>query len=157
MRRKQAAKRKIDPDPIYKNRLLARLINRVMKDGKKDLARNLVYQALDQIERQGLNPIETFHQALENTRPTMEVRPRRVGGAAYQIPLPVKGDRQISLAIRWLVLAARNRPNGQYHTFNEKLAAELVDAAKSTGGAMKKKEEILRVAAANKAFAHFRW
>lgn len=102
-------------------------------------------------------PLNVFHQAVENVKPNMEVRPRRVGGASYQIPMPVKGDRRESLAIRWLILAARSRPNKEYHTFGEKLAAELLDASQNTGGAVKKKVDIHRMAEANRAFAHFRW
>ena len=102
-------------------------------------------------------PLEVFRGAVENVKPNMEVRPRRVGGASYQVPLPVRGDRKESLAIRWLVLAARGRSNKEYHTYKEKLAAELIDAYKNTGGAVKKKEEINRMAEANRAFAHFRW
>lgn len=157
MRRKRAVRRKVELDPIYGDRLLTQLINRVMKQGKKTLARRLVYKALDRIKGQGLDPIKTFSQAVNNVRPPVEVRPRRVGGAAYHIPLPVKGDRQLSLAIRWLVFGARARPNSEYPTFDQKLAAELIDAAQGTGGAVKRKGEVLKIAEANKAFAHFRW
>lgn len=157
MRRRQASRREPEPDPIYQNRFLSSLINRVMEQGKKTLARRLVYQALDQIKEKGLDPVQTFQQAIENIRPSVEVRPRRVGGAAYQVPLPVRGDRQASLAIRWLVMAARARSNAAYRTFDQKLAAELMDAAQGTGGAVKKKEGVLRIAQANRAFAHFRW
>jgi small subunit ribosomal protein S7 len=157
MRRKRAARRKIEPDPVHEDQLLARLINRVMKRGEKTLARGLVYKALDRIKEQGLDPMKTFNQAVNNVRPSVEVRPRRVGGAAYHVPMPVKGDRQVSLAIRWLVLGARARPNSEYHTFDQKLAAELIDAAQGTGRAVKRKEEVFKIAEANKAFAHFRW
>ena len=157
MRRKRALRRKIELDPIYGDRLLTQLINRVMKEGKKALAKRLVYGALEKIREQGLDPVKTFNQAVDNVRPSVEVRPRRVGGAAYHVPLSVKGDRQISLALRWLVLGAQARPNSQYHTFDQKLAAELVDAAQGVGRAVKKKEEVFRIAEANKAFAHFRW
>lgn len=158
MRGKRAKKRTFEPDPIYHSPLLTRLINRVMKDGKKSLAQRLVYKALKQIEKEtGKNPLQIFQKAVENVKPKMEVRPRRVGGAAYLVPMPVKGDRRISLAIRWLVLAARARPNKEYHTFDAKLAAELLDAARGEGGAVEKKNQVHRLAEANKAFAHFRW
>lgn len=158
MRGKQAAKRTWSPDPVYKSRLLTRFINRVMAGGKKSLAQKLVYQALEKIEKEtDQDPLNVFRQAVDNVKPGMEVRPRRVGGAAYQVPVPVKGDRKESLALRWLILAARVRPNRQYHTFDQKLAAELLDASKGEGGAVKKKEDVHRMAEANKAFAHFRW
>jgi len=137
---------------------VARFINRVMKQGKKSVAQKHVYGAFDLIrENIKEEPLEVFRGAVENVKPNMEVRPRRVGGASYQVPMPVRGDRKESLAIRWLVLAARGRSNKEYHTYKEKLAAELIDAYKNTGGAVKKKEEINRMAEANRAFAHFRW
>ncbi len=151
-------KRVLSPDPIYGDRLVARLINRVMQRGKKTVANKQVYRAFEMIKEKAKGePLEVFHKAVENTKPTMEVRPRRVGGASYQVPMPVKGDRRESLAIRWLTLAARSRPNKEYHTFAEKLAAELLDASQNTGGAVKKKQDIHRMAEANRAFAHFRW
>lgn len=152
-------KRLLQPDPIYSSRLITRLINRVMKDGKKQVASRLVYHALEAAKKELKvdNPVNILRQAVENVKPSMEVRSRRVGGAAYQVPIPVKGDRRESLAIRWIVLAARARPNKEYHTFDAKLAAELVDAYKNQGGAVKKKEDVHRMAEANRAFAHFRW
>lgn len=152
-------KRLLQPDPIYSSRLVARLINRVMKDGKKQLASRLVYRALEAAKQKLKvdNPVSILRQAVENVKPSMEVRSRRVGGAAYQVPIPVKGDRRESLAIRWIVLAARARPNKEYHTFDTKLAAELIDAYNNQGGAVKKKEDVHRMAEANRAFAHFRW
>jgi small subunit ribosomal protein S7 len=155
----RTVKRKITPpDPVYQSRLVTRLVNRIMKDGKKTVAQKNVYQALKEIEKKtAKNPLEVFHQALENVKPNMEVRPRRVGGAAYQVPMPVRGDRKETLAIRWMILAARSRPNKEYKHFWEKLAVEIMDAARREGGAVKKKEEVQRVAEANKAFAHFRW
>lgn len=152
-------KRLLPPDSIYSSRLVGRLINGVMKDGKKQVASKLVYKALETIKTKMKteDPISFLRQAVENIKPSMEVRSRRVGGAAYQVPIPVRGDRRESLAIRWLVLAARARPNSQYHTFDEKLVAELMDAYKREGEAVRKKENIHRMAEANKAFAHFRW
>lgn len=151
-------KREIAPDPVYHDRLLARFINRAMRSGQKMAAQNQVYQALEKIEEKlKQNPLLVFHQAIENVKPQMEVRSRRVGGAAYQVPMPVRGDRRESLAIRWIIQATNNRPSAQYHTFAEKLTAELTDAFNNQGGAVKKKEDTHRMAEANKAFAHFRW
>lgn len=151
-------KRILPPDPVYGDRLVTRLINRVMRQGKKTVATKHVYRAFETIkDKTKKEPLEIFHQAVENVKPAMEVRPRRVGGASYQVPIPVKGDRRESLAVHWLILAAQARPNREYHTFSDKLAAELVDAARNTGGAVKKKEDVHRMAEANRAFAHFRW
>lgn len=151
-------KREITPDPLYGDKLVGRFINRVMKDGKKTVAQKQVYGALNLIkEKLNQDSLLVFRQAIENVKPQMEVRSRRVGGAAYQVPMPVRGDRRESLAIRWLILAARKRPNKEFHTFAEKLAAELIDAFNNQGGAIKKKEDTHRMAEANKAFAHFRW
>ncbi len=129
-----------------------------MRDGKKSVAEKEIYRALEIIkEKAGDEPVKVFSQALENIRPTMEVRPRRVGGAAYQVPMSVRGPRRDSLAIRWLIGAANSRSNSEYHTYAEKLAAEIMDAAKAEGAAVKKRTEMERVAEANRAFAHFRW
>ncbi len=150
-------KREILPDPIYNSRLVTRFTNKIMKDGKKALAQSLMYKALEQIEKMGKNPITIFETAVNNVSPKMEVRARRVGGASYQVPTEVRGDRKESLAIRWIVDAARNRSNSQYHSFSEKLAAEFLDASEGKGAAMKKKEDTIKVAEANRAFAHFKW
>lgn len=151
-------KRILPPDPVYQDRLVTRLINRVMQQGKKTIATGHVYRAFGMIkDKTKKEPLAVFHQAVENVKPLMEVRPRRVGGASYQVPIPVRGDRRESLAICWLILAAQARPNREYPTFSEKLAAELVDAASNAGGAVKKKENVHRMAEANRAFAHFRW
>jgi len=151
-------KKEIEPDPIYGSRLVTHLINRVMKDGKKDIARNSVYKAFSIIEeKEKKEPLEVFRQAMENIKPIMEVRSRRVGGAAYQVPMPVKGDRKESLGVRWLVLEARRKSSNQFHTFVEKLATEIIDAYHNVGGAIEKKAQIEKMADANKAFAHFRW
>lgn len=147
----------IQPDPIYKNRLVTKLINRAMKDGKKSVVAREVYEAFDLIRQKGEEPMKVFADAMENIKPQMEVRARRVGGAAYQVPVAVRGNRKESLAIRWLVAASRARSNSEFHTYAEKLAAELMDAVKNEGGAVKKKQEMERVAEANRAFAHFRW
>ena len=150
--------RKSQFDPIYKNRLIAKLINGSMRDGKKSVVQRQVYKAFEIIkEKLGDDPVKTFSRALDNIKPSMEVRSRRVGGAAYQVPNPVKGRRKESLGIRWLITAANSRTNKEYHTYADKLAAELLDAAKGEGVAVKKRKEIERVAEANRAFAHFRW
>lgn len=158
MRGKKALRRLLFPDPIYGSRLLTRFINRVMFDGKKSIAQKLVYKALDAIkEETKQDPIAVFEKAIANVAPKMEVRPRRVGGASYQVPVEVRGDRKEALAIRWIISSAQAKSNSQYHSFSQKLAAELIDAFKETGGAMKKKEDIQKVANANRAFSHFRW
>lgn len=157
-RRGQAKTRKILPDPIYGNSLVTKLVNRSMKDGKKSVVEKEVYGAFEIIaEKTKDEPMNVFNQALENIKPTMEVRPRRVGGAAYQVPMSVRGPRRESLGIRWLVTAANSRSNSEYHTYAEKLAAEIMDAAKGEGVAVKKRQDIERVAESNRAFAHFRW
>jgi small subunit ribosomal protein S7 len=157
-RRGQVKPRKIETDPIYGSFMVAKLINRSMRDGKKSVVRKEVYAALEIIkEKTGTDPVKVFDQALENIRPTMEVRPRRVGGAAYQVPMQVRGERRDSLAIRWLVGAANSKSNTEFHTYGEKLASEIIDASKGEGVSVKKRQEIERVAEANKAFAHFRW
>jgi small subunit ribosomal protein S7 len=157
-RRGRAKIRNVDPDPIYNNKVITKLINRSMKEGKKSVAQKQVYKAFEIIkEKTKSDPVEVFSKAIEAIKPTMEVRPRRVGGAAYQVPMPVRGPRRESLAIRWLILAARARPNSEYHTYAEKLATEIIDAANSEGGAVKKKQDMERMAEANRAFAHFRW
>lgn len=154
-RRYRPPRREVEPDPNYNSELVARFINRVMQRGKKSLARRLVYEAFDIIEdRFHRNPLEVFNQAIKNVTPVLEVRPRRVGGATYQIPIEILGDRRQSLAIRWLVKATQARPG---KTMAEKLAHELWDASQNTGAAVKKKEDTHRMAEANKAFAHYRW
>ncbi|KKR79922.1 MAG: 30S ribosomal protein S7, small subunit ribosomal protein S7 [Candidatus Daviesbacteria bacterium GW2011_GWC1_40_9] len=130
----------------------------MMFSGKKTVAQNLVYQALEEIEKTaGKNPLTVFEAAISNVMPRMEVRPRRIGGASYQIPVEVRGDRKEALAVRWIIEAARNRSNKEYHTFDKKLAAEFLDASEGKGAAIKKKEDTLRVAEANRAFSHFKW
>jgi small subunit ribosomal protein S7 len=157
-RRGRARPKKTLPDPIYKNRVVAKLINRSMRDGKKSVAQKQIYEAFDIIkEKTDDDPIKVFSKALDNIKPTMEVRPRRVGGAAYQVPMPVRGPRRESLGIRWLIESARAKSNSEFHTFAEKIAVEIMDAAKGEGGAVKKKTDMERMAEANRAFAHFRW
>ena len=157
MRSKKTYTKVLLPDPIFGNRLVTRFINRVMIDGKKTIAEGLVYNAFDIIKEKGEDPIKVFELALSNVGPKIEVRSRRVGGASYQVPTEVRGDRRMSLAIRWIVDFAKKRSNKEFHTFGEKLAVELLDASKNTGEAIKKRDTVLRMADANKAFAHFKW
>ncbi len=157
MRHKKAEKRIVKADNIYNNRLVAKFINKLMKDGKKSVAEKAFYEAMVLIEKKEQNPQEVFEKALQTVGPKVEVRPRRVGGASYQIPVEVRGDRRISLAMRWLLAAARARSNKEYHRFSEKLAAELLDAIENKGDAIRKRDSVLRMAEANRAFSHFRW
>jgi len=154
-RRRAAERREILPDPKYGNALLARFINMVMKSGKKSVAERIIYGALDQIEQRGNgDPVELLDKALDNVRPVVEVKSRRVGGATYQVPVEVRPVRRNTLAMRWVIDAARARGE---KTMALRLAGELMDAAESRGSAIKKKEETHRMADANKAFAHYRW
>lgn len=152
-------KRVLAPDAIYGNRLVTRLINCVMKNGKKTVAQRLVYDALSSLKEKigEEDPVKYLETAIQNVAPKIEVRPRRIGGAVYQVPIEVKGDRKISLGIRLLLTYSRKRPNKQYHTFSEKLVAELQDITKGQGEAIKKRDMIQKMAEANKAFAHLRW
>ncbi len=159
-RSKKAKKRTVEPDQIYNSKLITKLINRCMYDGKKDTARKQVYKSLEIIKEKIKaedDPLKIFNRALKNIQPKMEVRSRRVGGASYQVPVPVRGDRRETLSIRWLVLSSRKRPNQQYRSYAEKLAAEIMDAYNNEGGAISKREQVEKMAQANKAFAHFRW
>ena len=157
MRGKKAEKRKTEADKIYNNRLVAKFINRLMRDGKKTVAEGIFYKTLDIISKKGQDPLKTFETAIQNVGPKVEVKARRVGGASYQVPQEVRGERKVSLAIRWIITAAKDRSNKDYHTFDEKLAAELIDASQNMGAAIKKRDTVLKMAEANKAFAHFRW
>ncbi len=148
-------RREILPDPIYGSRLATRFINRLMYDGKKGVAEKIFYSALEVLaEKTSEEPMRAFEKAIDNIKPELEVKSRRVGGATYQVPMEVRPDRQISLAIRWLITYSRAR--GEKGMVN-KLSGELLDAFNSRGGAVKKKEDVHRMADANKAFAHFRW
>jgi len=154
-RRYRPPKRKVEPDIRYNSELMSRFIHKVMRDGKKSLATRIMYQAMDIIEERTKRPgIEVFDEAIRNTSPVLEVKPRRVGGSTYQIPIEVPPGRQVSLSIRWILAAARQRPG---RSMAEKLAAELIDAAGNTGAAIKKREDTHRMAEANRAFAHYRW
>lgn len=155
-RRNSAVKRDVLPDPLYNNKVVTKLVNQVMLDGKKGLAQNIVYGAFNIVkEKLGLEPIEAFNQALENVKPLLETKGRRVGGATYQVPMEIRPDRRQTLAIRWMVMFARKR-NGE-RTMEERLAGEIIDAYNNTGASVKRKEEMHRMAEANKAFAHYRW
>lgn len=157
--RKSAAKVRIVPkDTIYPHELVTKLINRVMYDGKRRVAAKQVYRAFELVAKNtGEDALKVYLQAIENVKPNMEVRPRRIGGAAYQVPTPVRGSRKESLAIRWIVGAANALPNAQYKTFGDKLATEIMNTYKGEGGALAKKQDIERQAEANRAFAHFKW
>jgi len=160
MSRKGPSKiRKVLPDGLHKSIIVTKLINYVMKDGKRQAAQKQVYGALKLLQKKDskANVVDLLEQALENIKPKIEVKPRRIGGSVYQVPSPTRSLRQNSLSIRWLVQSARNRPNKQYHTFAEKLAAELTDAIASTGSAVGKRMEVEKMAEANKAFAHLKW
>jgi small subunit ribosomal protein S7 len=155
MRRRRAPVREVMPDPIYNNKVLTKFINKLMYDGKKSVAEKTMYSALDLIASRGeKSGIDTFKEAIENIKPIIEVKSRRVGGATYQVPVEVRPVRQQSLAIRWLVDAARKRNE---RTMAERLANELMDASTQKGTAFKKKEDTYKMAEANKAFAHYRW
>jgi small subunit ribosomal protein S7 len=154
-RRARVIKREVPPDARFGSKNLARFINNMMLNGKKSLAERIVYQALERIENQiHRDPIDVFDQALRNATPILEVKPRRVGGATYQVPVEIRGERRNSLAMRWLIAAARGRPG---HSMVEKLAGELMDAFNNTGATIKRREDVHRMAEANKAFAHYRW
>lgn len=145
-------------DPKYGSYKVAKLINRAMKDGKKEQARKQIYAALDKVALElHRDALEVLDDVMHAVTPLMEVRSRRVGGAAYQVPMPVRGPRGSSLALRWLIMEARKRPSSSYHSFGEKLAAEMLDALKGEGGTIAKKTAVHKMADANKAFAHFRW
>ena len=154
-RRARVVKRDIAPDGRYGSKVIARFINNLMLDGKKSIAERIVYDALDRAEAQLRRPpVDIFEQALRNSTPVLEVKPRRVGGATYQVPVEIKGDRRVSLAMRWLIQSARNRTG---KTMADKLAGELLDAFHGQGATVKKRDDTHRMAEANKAFAHYRW
>jgi small subunit ribosomal protein S7 len=157
MRHKKVAKREINTDKIHNNLLVAKFINKLMKDGKKTTAERIVYSAFEIIEKDGQNALETFEKAVQNVGPRQEVKAKRVGGANYQVPMEVRGERRLSLSIRWIIEAARARSNKDYKTFAGKLAAELKDAVDNQGAAVKKRDTAHRMAEANRAFSHFRF
>ncbi|NLO80756.1 MAG: 30S ribosomal protein S7 [Xanthomonadaceae bacterium] len=155
-RRREVPKRKVLPDPKFGSEMLTKFMNMVMRDGKKSVAERIVYGALEEIERRnkGAEALEVLERALDNVRPLVEVKSRRVGGATYQVPVEVRPERRMTLAMRWVLEAARKRSE---KSMVERLAAELLDAAENRGGAVKKREDTHRMAEANKAFSHYRW
>ena len=154
-RRYRPPKRNISPDPKYNNVQVAMFINRLMRDGKKSTARRVMYEAMEKVEeRSNRNPVEIFEQALQNITPMVEVKPRRVGGSTYQVPVEGNPYRRTSLAMRWLLTAARNRSG---HDMSDRLANELMDAANGQGAAVKRKDDTHRMAEANRSFSHYRW
>jgi small subunit ribosomal protein S7 len=154
-RRHAADKREVNPDPKFGDLVLSKFMNSIMYEGKKSVAESIVYGALDRIQTKAkTDPLQMFHQALENVAPAVEVRSRRVGGATYQVPVDVRADRRQALAIRWIITAARSRNE---NTMEERLSAELLDAANNRGTAVKKREDTHKMAEANRAFSHYRW
>ena len=155
MRKRRAVKRDVLADPMYNSKLVTKLINRLMKDGKKGTAQTILYDAFDIVkEKTNTDPMEVFNKAMENIKPSLEVKSRRVGGANYQVPIEVKADRAQALSLRWLVHYARLRGG---HSMAENLANEIIDASNGVGASVKKREDTHRMAEANKAFAHYRW
>jgi small subunit ribosomal protein S7 len=154
-RRHKAEKREVNPDPKYNDLIVSKFMNSIMKQGKKSIAERIVYGALETVQAKAKsNPLQLFHQALENVMPAVEVRSRRVGGATYQVPVEVRPERRQALAIRWLITAARSRNE---NTMEERLSGELLDAANNRGTAVKKREDTHKMAEANRAFSHYRW
>ncbi len=155
MRKRRAIKRDVLPDPVYNSKVVTKLVNQIMQDGKKGTAQSILYEAFDIIkEKTGKEPMDVYNEALENVKPALEVKSRRVGGSNYQVPLEVSDERSQALALRWIVNYAKLR-NGKGMAIN--LANEIMDAAQNTGGAVKKREDTHKMAEANKAFAHYRW
>ena len=154
-RRNAAVRREIAPDAVYNNRLVTQLINKVLLDGKRSVAESIVYGAFDIVaEKTGEDALSVFKKAMDNVRPTLEVKPKRVGGATYQVPMEVNPRRATTLAIRWIVDFSRNRKE---HTMAQRLAAEIMDAAENTGASVKKREDLYKMAESNRAFSHYRW
>jgi small subunit ribosomal protein S7 len=154
-RRAAATRREVTPDAVYNNRLVTQLINKILWDGKKSTAERIVYDAFGIIEQKaGGDPLATFKKAMDNVRPTLEVRPKRVGGATYQVPVEVNSRRSTTLAIRWIVGYSRGR---REKTMAERLAGEIMDAANGTGASVKKREDLFKMAESNRAFSHYRW
>ena len=157
MRHAKVQKRVTKPDYIYNNLMVAKLINLIMEDGKKTIAQKNVYNAFANISENGEEAMSVFEKAVQNVGPKVEVKARRIGGANFQVPTEVRHDRRMALALRWIVEAARKKPNKEFHTFAEKLAAELKAASANEGDAIRKRDLTLKQAEANKAFGHFRW
>ena len=153
-RKRKAPKRKFYPDPKYKSLVISKFINAIMYDGKRSSAEKILYTAMEKIKNKNLDPLKTFNTAIGNVKPNLEVRSRRVGGATYQVPVEVKSNRSQALALRWLLSASRKRKN---KSMSEKLFFELMDASQNKGSAVKKREDVHKMAESNRAFAHFRW
>ena len=149
-------RRKTEPDAVYSSILITKFVNRLMRDGKKTVAQRVVYDALEILKKEG-DPVKLFEQAIDTVGPKVEVKARRIGGAAYQVPQEVRGARKTALAIRWILEAATKRPTAEYKSFAKKLAAELLDASRNAGEAIRKRDVAHKMAEANKAFSHFRW
>jgi len=157
MPRRMYKKKDILKDPVYNSIIVAKLINYIMVDGKKTVAKKIVYSVLDEIKKQKLDPIITLEEVIKNTAPNFEVKPRRLGGASYMVPVEVRRERKLFLSLNWIIQAAKSRPNKQYKTFAEKLLAEILDAYKNVGQAVNKRQQTEKLAEANKAFAHLKW
>lgn len=157
MRHAKVKKRIIEPDTLYNSVTVAKLINYIMIDGKKTVAQAQVYGAFEVLKAKGEDPLKAFERAVQTVGPKVEVKARRVGGANYQVPVEVRHERKLSLALRWMIEAARKRSNKEFHSFSEKLAAEIFDATQNLGEAVRKRDIALKQAEANKAFGHFRW
>ena len=155
-RRRRAVKRQTEPDPIYQSVTLAKFINKLMYGGKKSMARNIVYRAFEEFAQKVKtdNPLEAFEQALENSKPSLEVKTRRIGGANYQVPVEIPGERRTAMAMQWIIANSRSKPG---RTMEEALASELVDCFNNQGATIKKKDDTHRMAEANRAFAHYKW
>lgn len=156
MRHKKAAKRLSEADKVYQSKLVTKFINRLMKDGKKSVAEKVFYDCFELLKKDG-DSLQIFETAINNIGPKVEVKSKRVGGANYQVPQEVRGERRVSLAIRWVIEGAKARSNRDFHTFSEKLAAEILEASKNEGSAAKKRDSVHRMAEANRAFSHFRF
>lgn len=152
-RSRTITKRQTEADPVHNSRLMTKLINKAMKDGKKSVAAAQIYKAFEQFE----DPAKTLEDVVNTIAPKMEVRPRRVGGASYQVPTEVKGERKVHLALKWLLEAARTKSNKEFHTFSEKLASEMKDVLAGTGNSLKKRDMVQKMAEANKVFSHLKW
>ncbi len=150
-------KKRIKSDALYENTEVTKLINYIMVDGKKSVARDIVYTMMDSLKKEGQDPLKTLHAAIDNVAPDHEVRPRRLGGASYLVPIEIRKERRLFLALNWMINAAKGRSNKEFHSFSEKLLAEVKDASKNQGSAIAKKMQTEKLAEANKAFSHLKW
>ncbi len=157
MPRHSYKRKTVRKDPVYENHEVAKLINYIMRDGKRSVARGIVYDVFEELKKQSQDPLKILRVALDNVSPTHEVKPRRLGGASYLVPIEVRPERKLFLALNWIVDAARSRSNKEFHTFKQKLLTELLEASKNQGNAVAKKAQTEKLAEANKAFSHLRW